>query len=338
MRRFTTNMPNPAYTRGFYRIIDQNYIAYRELLGTNRVKLDAGIRLKLPFFHTLRIVDMREQPITIDDINCYTQDNVPVKIGGTLFFRIIDAEKALYGISQYKSAVHEVGRSAVRSIVGQNDYDTMIRERNSVNGGLHTNASESIKNWGIECTKFEITTFGPQNIEVARKLEIQMEAERNRRENELNTRAKVNTAGGEKDSAILSAEGKKQAAIVRAEGEKQASILESEGKLASAKNNAEGGYILQQRIADAKAYEIERKAHATAELLQQIGEVVGPKEAVHFLLKQQEYEAIKSIAEGPNSKVYFMQNNLQNQPFMPILDNSNEVAKNMPMIIPNNHK
>jgi regulator of protease activity HflC (stomatin/prohibitin superfamily) len=320
MRRFTQKLINPPLTRGFFRIIDQNYIAYRELLGRNRVKLNPGIRLKLPFVHTYQVVDMREQAITISEIACYTQDNVPVKIGGTLFFRINDAEKALYGITDYKSSIHEVGMSAVRAIVGQKEYDGMIRERGSINTDLHTNVSGSISNWGLECTKFEITTFGPQNSEVARKLEIQMEAERNRRENELNTRAKVNTAEGEKQNAILQAEGKQRSAIVKAEGEKQAAILESEGKLASAKNNAEGEFILQQRIADAKAYEIERKAQAMAEQLKKISDIVGPNEAVHFLLKQQEYEATKAIAEGPNAKVYFMPNNLQNQPFMPIME------------------
>jgi len=312
MRRLLNNkLSNNALKRDFFTIVDQNYIAYRELLGANRVKLDPGFRLKLPFLHSFKVVDMREQSKTIYEISCYTQDNVPVKIGGTLFFKIINAEKALYGISDYDFSVGEVGMSAVRSIVGQKDYDSIIRERNNINVELYTNVSESIKNWGVECTKFEITTFGPQNNEVAKKLEIQMEAERNRRENELNTKAKVFTAEGEKQKAILVAEGLKQS-----------QILQSEGTLASAKNNAEGQYILQQRIADAKAYEIEKKAQAVAEQLKKISDIVGPTEASNFLLKQQEYEAMKAIAEGPNAKIYFIPNNIKNQPFMPIFDNN----------------
>ena len=142
-----------------------------------------------------------------------------------------------------------------------------------------------------------------------------MEAERNRRENELNTKAKINTAEGEKQRIILEAEGKKKSAITRAEGEKEAIVLNSEGKLNSAKNNAEGEYILQQRIADGKAYEIK-----------QIIDMLGSREAAaHFLLKQREYDALVAIANGPNSKVYFMQNNHQNQPYMPILEQAGTI-------------
>lgn len=310
MRCFNPKFINSStQSRNFFRIVEQNYVAYRELLGANRVKLNPGFRLKLPFLHSFQIIDMREQSMAVKQINCYTQDNVPVSIGGTLFFKINDAEKALYGIDNYITSIHEVGMSAVRSIVGRKEYDLMIRERNDINIDLHTTVSDSIKNWGIECTKFEITTFGPQNTEVAKKLEIQMEAERNRRENELNTKAKIYSADGEKQKKIL-----------EAEGEKQSKILQSEGTLASAKNNAEGEYILQQYIADAKAYEIEKKAHALAEQFRKISEIVGPNEATNFLLKQQEYEAMKAIAEGPNAKVYFMPNNMKNQPFIPILE------------------
>jgi regulator of protease activity HflC (stomatin/prohibitin superfamily) len=314
LRRFKFYNPTPKYTRGFFRVVDQNYVAYREFLGTNRIQLNPGIRLKLPIVHNFQAVDMREQPISIKEISCYTQDNVPVKIGGTLFFKINDAEKALYGVSNYMNSMHEVGMSAVRSIVGKNDYDTMIRDRNNINKHLYEIVLDSIRNWGINCTKFEITAFGPQNNEVAKKLELQMEAERSRRENELNTRARVNTAEGEKQKIILDAEGKKES-----------TVLESEGKLASAKNNAEGEFILQQRVADGKAYEIEKTAHALATQLRQISDIVGPSDAANFLLKQQEYEAVKAIAEGPNAKVYFMPNNLNNQnnqPFMPILDSA----------------
>lgn len=85
----------------------------------------------------------------------------------------------------------------------------------------------SEQNWGVECSRFEVQTFQPANREVEvsafpmltpdpfnilicltqRQLELQMEAERNRRKQLLDTQAQVNVAEGHKQRVILESEG-----------------------------------------------------------------------------------------------------------------------------------
>lgn len=187
-----------AHERNFFVVVHQAEVGYREFFGMDRKKVLPGIRLRIPFIHTFYRVDMRERQLDIKDMELYTKDNVPVMCSGTLFFKVIDPEKALFNINNYIKSTHAIGVSAVRSVVGNMDYDCITGGRNMLNNLLTENIGKGITQWGVECCKFEIQEFFPKNKEIARQLELQMEAERRKRENELNTHAKIFTADGEK--------------------------------------------------------------------------------------------------------------------------------------------
>jgi hypothetical protein len=71
----------PVLARGFFAVINQGEIAYREFLGRNRIRLEPGLRLRLPILHNLLRVDFRERGIEVEEIIGYTKDNVPVRVG-----------------------------------------------------------------------------------------------------------------------------------------------------------------------------------------------------------------------------------------------------------------
>lgn len=173
---------------------------------------------------------MRERNYFIQSISAYTKDNVPVNVAGTLFFKISDANKACFEVEDYENSVFSIGKSTVRAVIGRFEYDRITAERNAINDELKKDIDKGIENWGINCTRFEIQSFCPQSEQVARQLELQMEAERRRRENELVIRAKINTSDGERQSAILSFQG----------------ILES------SKNQAKTNFALAQKQAESK--------------------------------------------------------------------------------------
>lgn len=102
-----------------------------------------------------------------------------------------DAEKACFGVQDYINAVSKVGTSSIRSIIGQKEYDSINSERNEVNAALAKTIASSIDQWGVECTRFEIQAITPQSKEVAKQLELQMEAERLKRKNVLDTGSKA---------------------------------------------------------------------------------------------------------------------------------------------------
>mgnify|MGYP000393776454 CR=1 FL=1 len=257
-------------------VVNQAETAYRQFLGMNRIKLEPGFRLRVPILHQVDRVDMRERSIYLKDLNGFTSDNVPVSVSGTLFYRVIDAEKACFSISNYIDSVTSVGESTSRAIIGRFTYDRIISQRNELNTELVKLIGKSIDEWGISCNRFEITEFKPQNDGVGKHLEKQMEAERARRENELNTQAKIRTAEGERDALKL-------------------------------KSDAE--FYTVKLEADSKAYTIEKNASALAkqvEILKKAFPNLTDVQLSDFLLETERQKNLNAIAFNNKNAVYFV--------------------------------
>ena len=260
--------------RQFITVINQAEVAYREFLGKNRVKLNPGLRLNLPVFHNTYRVSLKEHFVNLDNQNAYTKDNVPVTVSGTVFYKVVDAEKVCFTIGNPVMAVKNVGESSFRAVIGKFDYDEIIANRNDINNEMLKILGKTTIDWGMNTTRLEIQNFGPQNHEVARQLEKQMQAERSRRENELQTQADIRSA----------------------ERAKSIAILNSEGLLISAKNKS-----------DAMKYELATTSSGLAEQIlglakQFDGDTI---KASEYLLEMKRLEHLSKMAEKDN-KVYFM--------------------------------
>ena len=278
-----------APARGFLTLVHQGYQGYRTTLGRNPVLIEPGLAISIPIVHQLQKVDMRECSVNLEGsrgLSAYTSDNVPVGTFVSVFFRVTDAYKACFEVSDYRSAIETVGTSAVRSIIGTLDYDTIIGDRNKINALLTQVIGDSIDRWGIQCTRAEIQQFGPLNHNVEAQLEKQMSAERDRRQQLLNTQAKVNVA----------------------DGERQSMVLLSEGELQSSENKARAHLAIEQRKADARRYALEQETSALAAQLQAIKrELDGDAaQASAYLLAQARVKELQAIAAGTNNSVYFL--------------------------------
>jgi regulator of protease activity HflC (stomatin/prohibitin superfamily) len=184
------------------------------------------------------------------------------------------------------AAVHAIGQSSARATIGRFEYDKITREKSAINVELCTIIDKTIDTWGIDCTRFEIQDFKPQSVEIARQLELQMEAERKRRENELVTLGKIRPAEGERDAAIL----------------------KSLGELEANKNLAEANYVAVQRQADSRKYEMDliTKAH-TNQIAEIAKQFAGDTDrASWFILEQLRLLNLGKVAAGPNNNTYFM--------------------------------
>lgn len=265
---------NRITKRTFFTVINQAEVAYRELLGSNRIKLNPGLRLNLPVIHNLYRVSLKEQLVQLEDQAAYTKDNVPVTVSGTVFFKVIDPEKVIFSIQNPTQAIKSVGESSFRAVIGRFEYDEIIANRNTINQEMIGILGNTTNDWGVNTTRLEIQNFGPQNAEVAKQLEKQMQAERTRRENELQTQADIRTA----------------------EGAKQIAILNSEGLLISAKNKAE-----------AMRYEMNATSSALVEQIDQLTKNMGSAEkAANYLLEMKRLEHLQQIASSENNQIYWM--------------------------------
>lgn len=276
--------------RSFLTVVQQGMTAYRLKFGRNPTKLEPGLHLRLPVIHKVIPVDLKEQSERIHKILAYSSDNVPVTLDGTLFFSVKDPYAATFAVDDYNNSVIQVGSSAMRAVIGTFQYDTIIADRNQLNDRLCQVIGDSIDQWGVACTRFEIQEFKPSSEAVERQLELQMEGERARRRTLLDTEASVNVA----------------------DGLKRSSILKSEGQLASIRNEIAGEYENTIRKAEAKQTSMVLEAIGVAEQIEKISNalsgdpVTARYAALAMLLESKRINYLGDIARGPNNNTYFL--------------------------------
>lgn len=275
-----------VFTRNIFVIIQKGEEGQRLFLGSNPQKLEPGVRVAIPFFHNVRRVDMRERRISVNNLDSYAKDGVAVTLDGTLFFQVVNSHNAVFNVDDYVAAVDSLGVSAARSIIGNFDFDELTSSRWKINDALRESIErdERINRWGIKCLRFEVQDVRPQNENVRNQLSLQMEAERKRRENDLNTTASIRTA----------------------EGQKAAAILKSEGQRTAAENMAEASYVAVTREADAQKYRIEAEAEAQAIEIRKIAATLSDDAygAARFIVEMRRIKQLQAIASGPNNTVY----------------------------------
>ncbi len=225
-------------------VVPQQSAFVIERLGKYRDTLFAGFHLLWPFFDVIRYRhSLKEQSIDIPAQVCITRDNVQVGVDGVLYLKVLNPERASYGIADYLFAIIQLAQTTLRSEVGKIDLDRTFEERTNINIQVVSELDKASESWGVKVLRYEIKNITPPS-DVLAAMEKQMRAEREKR-------AVVLTSEGSRDAAINTAEGEKQQVIKASEATKQQSINVAEGQaaaiLAVATATAEG----IRRVADA---------------------------------------------------------------------------------------
>ncbi|HET8540078.1 MAG TPA: stomatin-like protein [Anaeromyxobacter sp.] len=218
-------------------VVPQQNAYVVERLGKFHAVLDAGFHVLFPFIDVIRYRHtLKEQAIDIPEQICITKDNVQVAVDGILYLKVLDPQRASYGIADYYYAISQLAQTALRSEIGKIDLDRTFEERTHINGMVITELDKATGPWGIKVLRYEIKNITPPQ-DVLAAMEKQMRAEREKR-------AVILTSEGERDAAINNAEGKKQQVIKESEAARQKQINEAEGEaqaiLAVARATAEG--------------------------------------------------------------------------------------------------
>ncbi len=259
------------------RIVPQRSNFVVERLGKYSRTLDSGFHLLIPFIdkvayqHTLK-----EEVIDVERQTCVTRDNIQVGINGVLYMQVVDAQKASYGINNYRHAASQLAQTTMRSVIGQTDLDKTFEERAKINEDVVKALDEAASPWGIKVLRYEISDIElPVSIKDA--LEQQMRAERERR-----------------------------AAIAKSEGERQAMINVSEGQKQEVINLSEADKMRQINEAEGRAKEIELIAIATAEGLRRIASAIqepGGQQAVSLRVAEQYVKEFGNLAKTNNTMI-----------------------------------
>jgi regulator of protease activity HflC (stomatin/prohibitin superfamily) len=225
-------------------VVPQQSAYVVERLGRYSNTLGAGFHILIPFLDVIRYRhSLKETAIDIPAQVCITRDNVQVQVDGVLYLKVLNPERASYGISDYIFAITQLAQTTLRSEVGKIDLDKTFEERTNINTSVVSELDKASEPWGVKVLRYEIKNITPPH-DVLAAMEKQMRAEREKR-------AVILTSEGTRDAAINTAEGAKQEVIKASEARKQQQINEAEGQasaiMAVATATAEG----LRRVADA---------------------------------------------------------------------------------------
>ncbi|MCH8041785.1 MAG: paraslipin [Nitrospinae bacterium] len=258
-------------------IVPQQTAFVVERLGKFSTTLHAGFHILIPFFDVARYKHtLKEVAVDVPEQVCITRDNVQVSIDGILYMKVLDPERASYGITDYKFAISQLAQTTLRSEIGKIDLDRTFEERTNINIQVVNELDKASAPWGVKVLRYEIRNISPPQ-DVLNAMEKQMRAEREKR-------AVVLTSEGERDAVINAADGNKQQVIKASEAKKQQQINEAEGQASA---------ILA--IANATAEGIRKVAEAT--------QVTGGYEAVQLRVAEQYITEFGELAKTSNTLV-----------------------------------
>ncbi len=233
-------------------VVPQQSAYVVERLGKYSSTLNAGLHILVPFIDVIRYKhSLKELALDVPEQICITKDNVQVGVDGVLYIKVLDAERASYGITDFRFAISQLAQTTLRSEIGKIDLDRTFEERSTINVSVVNELDKASAPWGVKVMRYEIRNINPPQ-DVVTAMEKQMRAEREKR-------AVVLTSEGQRDAAINEAEGEKQQVIKASEAKRQQQINEAEGEasaiLAIATATSEGIRKVAGAIQDPGGYE-----------------------------------------------------------------------------------
>jgi regulator of protease activity HflC (stomatin/prohibitin superfamily) len=257
------------------QIVSQGYEYTVERFGKYTRTLKSGLHIIIPFVDRIgHKVNVMEQVLDVNQQVVITKDNATATVDGVLYFQIFDVAKSVYEVNNLSYAIHNLGTTNLRTVMGSMDLDELLSKRDEINSRLLNVIDAATTPWGVKVVRVEVKDIKPPE-DIQQAMTRQMKAER------------------EKRAVILEAEGIKTAEVERATGEKAAAILEAEGRLEAAKLDA----AARERLAEAEAKATEVVSKAISE---------GDVNAINYFVAQRYIESLEKIGAAENSKLVFM--------------------------------
>jgi regulator of protease activity HflC (stomatin/prohibitin superfamily) len=137
------------------------------------------------------------QRVVVHDVppqDVITRDNVSVKVNAVVYYRVVDASRAVVEVEQYHYATSQLAQTTLRSVLGQVDLDDLLSKREHLNAELQQILDRHTDPWGIKVAAVEVKHVDLPP-EMQRAMAKQAEAEREKR-------AKIIHADGELQAAV----------------------------------------------------------------------------------------------------------------------------------------
>ena len=152
-----------------------------------------GLIVVIPIIQQMVKVDLRTVVMDVPSQDVISRDNVSVRVNAVIYFRVIDAQKAIINVENFLQATSQLAQTTLRSVLGQHELDEMLANREMLNVDIQSILDNRTDGWGIKVSNVEIKHVD-LNETMIRAIAQQAEAERTRR-------AKVIHASGEMEAS-----------------------------------------------------------------------------------------------------------------------------------------
>jgi regulator of protease activity HflC (stomatin/prohibitin superfamily) len=162
-------------------------------MGRYSYIMQPGWRLLVPIFQTFRKVDVRIKAVDVPDQKAITRDNVSVTVNAVIYYKVVDAAKAIIEVENFYYAISQYAQTTMRNIVGEVTLDELLAQRDKIADRIREIVEKETGDWGIQVNNVELKDVSlPESME--RTIAKQAEAEREKRAVIINSEGELAAA------------------------------------------------------------------------------------------------------------------------------------------------
>jgi regulator of protease activity HflC (stomatin/prohibitin superfamily) len=162
-------------------------------LGRFQAVKGPGLILIVPFVQQIVRVDLRTVVMEVPGQDVISRDNVSLKVDAILYFRVVDAQRAIIQVENFLSATNMLAQTTLRSVLGEHELDEVLAKRTEINAAVQSTLDVQTESWGIKVISVEIREV-TLTENMIRAIAKQAEAERDRRAKVIHAEAEFQAA------------------------------------------------------------------------------------------------------------------------------------------------
>jgi regulator of protease activity HflC (stomatin/prohibitin superfamily) len=161
-----------------------------------------GIIFLIPIVDKMVKVSLRTVVMDIPPQDVISRDNVSIKVNAVVYFRVVQADKAIVEVENFLFATSQLSQTTLRSILGQASLDELLAERDKINSSLQRIIDTHTEPWGIKVSNVEVKQIDLP-VEMQRAMARQAEAERERRAKVIHAEGEFQASQKLADAAVV---------------------------------------------------------------------------------------------------------------------------------------
>jgi len=167
--------------------------------------MEPGWRIVWPIIQGFQKVDIRTKAVDVPDQEAITKDNVSTRISAVIYYKVVNASKAVLEVENFFFAVHQLAQTTMRNVVGEVELNDLLANRDKIAQRIRDIVSETTGSWGLEVASVELKDIIlPEDMK--RTMAKQAEAEREKKATIINSEGEVIAAENLSKAANLMAQ------------------------------------------------------------------------------------------------------------------------------------